>query len=188
MVVVIIGVLATFAIPKYQDFVGRAQVTDAVVLMGASRVDVEEYILERGVFPQNQAFFSLSTLRSGQYTEAIEVAIADTCSTAGVIQATMRPSNVSSGIAGRTFVIERDSIGNWRCTRGWDEPLADMYLPMSCRQDAGVPADPPDCPVFKNNNGHGNNEDGVDSSNPGNAKKNDASDGVDDEKKGGRKA
>lgn len=186
MVLVIIGVLVLVSVPRYEDFVGRAQVSDAVVLMASSKPEVELHIVESGQFPDNAVFTELSLLRRGHFTENVEVAIADTCSTAGVIQATMRSEEVSNGVAGRTFVIERDTVGNWRCARGWDNPLADVYLPASCRQDAAVPADPPDCPVFKNNNGHGNNEDGADSSNPGKANKNDASGGVDDEK--GRRA
>lgn len=148
----IIAILATVAIPEYQNFVGRAQVADAVVLLTASRVDVEEYILEAGVFPENEKFATMSTGRSGLYTQNLDVTIADTCSDAGVIKATMRNSGVSSKIAGRTFVIERDIEGNWRCARGSDNSLADRFLPKSCHI-APVPVhDYPICPLFKTGN------------------------------------
>lgn len=231
MVVVIIAVLATLAIPRYQDFVGRAQVADAVVLLTASRVDVEEHILERGYFPKDEVYAVLSTRRSGLYTNNLDVTVSDTCSTAGQIQATMRYSGVSANIAGRTFVIERDIDGNWRCARGGAKALADIYLPNSCRTEAVPQHDYPICPLFKtgnslpadagdstvvasvddvgsgtdlggdddatsgskskggkpkSNNGHGNNYDSVDVSNPGKKKVIDASGDVDDEK--GRKA
>lgn len=185
MVLVIIGVLATLSIPRYQDFIGRAQVSDAVVLLNSSKVDIESHIAERGVFPENKTFISLNSIRHGYYTKSIDVAIADTCSAAGAIQATIKPTGTSSSIAGKTFVIERDAVGNWRCTRGWDNALSDTYLPASCRYAPGEPADPPDCPIFKNNNGHGNNTDGVDSSNPGKSNKDDSSGDVDDENQKG---
>jgi type IV pilus assembly protein PilA len=225
----IIAVLAALAIPQYQDFVGRSQVADAVVLLTASRVDVEEHILERGHFPENEVFAALSTGRSSLYTNNLDVTVADTCSTAGQIQATMRPTGVSAKIAGRTFVIERDIEGNWRCARGGDKALADSYLPNSCRIDAVPKHDYPICPLFKTgdnmpanggdnsevasagdsgsggdsgtdsgsadgetdggkpkgNNGHGNNYDSVDVSNPGKKKVVDASGDVDDEAGGG---
>lgn len=193
----IIAVLAALAIPQYQDFVGRAQVSDAVVLLTASRVDVEEHILERGYFPENETYAVLSTARSGLYTNSLDVTISDTCSTAGQIQATMRPSGVSAKIAGRTFVIERDIDGNWRCARGGDKALADSYLPNSCRTEAAPKHDYPICPRFRmgnrnelasagggstDNHGHGNNYDSVDVSNPGKAPKDDSSGNLDDEK------
>lgn len=204
--IAIIAVLAALAIPQYQDFVGRAQVSDAVVLLTASRVDVEEHILERGHFPENETYAVLSTARSGLYTNSLDVTVSDTCSTAGQIQATMRPTGVSANIAGRTFVIERDIDGNWRCARGGDKALADSYLPNSCRTEAVPKHDYPICPRFRmgngrsnkdgdstsagagggggstDNNGHGNNYDSVDVSNPGKANKDDASGDVDDEK------
>jgi type IV pilus assembly protein PilA len=145
----IIAVLAALAIPQYQDFVGRAQVADAVVLLTASRVDVEEHILERGYFPGNETFSGLSTARSGLYTRTLDVTVSDTCSTAGQIQATMRPTGVSAKIAGRTFLIERDVEGNWRCARGGDSALADSYLPNSCRIDAVPKHEFPICYRFK---------------------------------------
>lgn len=200
----IIAVLATIAVPEYQNFVGRAQVADAVVLLTASRVDIEEYIYEAGNFPENEKFASMSTGRSGLYTKNLDVAIADTCSDAGVIEATMRFSGVSSNVAGRTFVIERDIEGNWRCARGGENSLDDRFLPKSCHVAPVPDHNFPICPQFKTgnempvdggdntvaseknggpkgNNGHGNNYDSVDVTNPGKSPFYDESGPIDDE-------
>ena len=159
----IIAILATVAIPQYQDFVGRAQVADAVNLIIASRVDIEEHIMERGHFPDDERFQNMSTGRSGLYTEKLDITLADTCSTAGVIEATMRYAGVSSNIAGRTFVIERDLEGNWRCARGHENALDDRYLPNTCHIAPVPDHDFPICPIFKTgdnmpDNGGDNNE------------------------------
>ncbi|MDD9893237.1 MAG: pilin, partial [Gammaproteobacteria bacterium] len=116
MVLVIIGVLTTLSVPRYQDFVGRAQVTDAVVLLNSSRPDIEEHILENGYFPENEKFVSIGSIRHGTYTKGIGVALADSCGTAGIIQATMQSNGVSGNVAGKTFNIQRDIVGNWSCT------------------------------------------------------------------------
>lgn len=145
----IIGVLAAIAISSYQDFVGRAQIVDAVVLLNTSRIDVEEHILEVGHFPGDEKFASLNTGRSGLYTDNLDIAVANTCSTAGVIRATIKVAGVSANIAGRTFVIERDIDGNWRCARGWDNSLEDKYLPESCHIAPVPEHEYPICPLFK---------------------------------------
>lgn len=186
MVTAIVSVLLALGIPSYQDFVGRAQVSDAVVIANSRKVDVESYITENGYFPQDESFQGFGGLKNGLYTQEVSVAVADTCSAAGVIEATIKHSGTSAEVSGKTFLLARDTVGNWRCSRGWENTLADLYLPAACRQSATTLSDPPDCPVFKNNNGHGNNADGVDSSNPGNANKQDGSGGYDDEK--GKKA
>lgn len=148
----IIAVLATIAVPEYQNFIGRAQVAEAVVLLRATRAGIEEYILEAGSFPENEKFATMNISRGGSHTKKLNVVIADACSTAGVIQATLKYAGISPKVAGRTFVIERDIEGNWRCARGGEDSLEDKFLPKSCHI-APVPAhDYPICPLFKTGN------------------------------------
>jgi len=48
IVVAIIGILAAIAIPQYQNYVARAQFSEAQTLLGGARTPVEERLLSRG--------------------------------------------------------------------------------------------------------------------------------------------
>ena len=54
--VAIIGILAAVAIPQYQDYTARAQVSEAVTLLGALKTPVIEYYTMNGVYPKLQAW------------------------------------------------------------------------------------------------------------------------------------
>src|SRR3972149_5438463 len=51
IVVAIIGILAAVAIPAYQDYIARSQVSEAVSLLGAAKTPIAEYISDKGVMP-----------------------------------------------------------------------------------------------------------------------------------------
>jgi type IV pilus assembly protein PilA len=51
IVVTIIGILAAIAIPAYQNYVIRAQLTDGLSLASAVKTDVAEFFTERGAWP-----------------------------------------------------------------------------------------------------------------------------------------
>ena len=51
IVVAIIGILAAIAIPAYQDYTIRAQVTEGMNLADAVKVAVADYYTQNGAFP-----------------------------------------------------------------------------------------------------------------------------------------
>ncbi len=51
IVVAIIGILAAIAIPAYQDYTIRAQVTEGINLADAVKVAVADYYTQNGAFP-----------------------------------------------------------------------------------------------------------------------------------------
>ncbi|WP_431687380.1 pilin [Hahella sp. NBU794] len=55
IVVAIIGILASVALPTYQVYVTRAQVTEAVTIVGELRDQVKEYYKYKGDFPTDNA-------------------------------------------------------------------------------------------------------------------------------------
>ena len=55
IVVAIIGILAAIALPAYQDYTTRAQVSEALSLAQGARISVTEYWQSEGDFPTNNA-------------------------------------------------------------------------------------------------------------------------------------
>ena len=51
IVVAIIGILAAIAIPAYQDYTIRAQVTEGLNLAGAAKTAIAEYYANNGTWP-----------------------------------------------------------------------------------------------------------------------------------------
>src|SRR3972149_2906655 len=100
IVVAIIGILAAVAIPAYQDYIARSQVSEAVSLLGAAKTPIAEYISDKGSMP---AITDAVSTTAGKYTNAIALT-GD--GTAIPLTATMK----SSGEIGRASCRERVEI------------------------------------------------------------------------------
>ena len=85
IVVAIIGILAAIAIPQYQNYVARAQVSEALVLASGAKIAVAEYASTNGKYPANNEDAGLADPEdiSGSYVFSVEI---DT----GVITATFK--------------------------------------------------------------------------------------------------
>lgn len=53
IVVAIIGILATLAIPAYQDYIARAQMSEAMILADGLKMPVSEVFAQDGTCPGN---------------------------------------------------------------------------------------------------------------------------------------
>lgn len=75
IVVAIIGILAAIAIPAYQTYVTRAQVVEALVIVGELKTSVGEYYKRRGEFPANnkKAGIPEAQYLLGNYVKGIEL-------------------------------------------------------------------------------------------------------------------
>jgi type IV pilus assembly protein PilA len=134
IVVAIIGILAAVAIPAYQDYIARSQVSEAVSLMGSGKTPFAEYYSDKGVWPANTAAVMGNT--SGKYTLSIDITGTPVTSAPGSItlQATMRPSGINSNItSGTVQLLTADGGKNWTCTGAGSSTLQVKYLPGACR-------------------------------------------------------
>ncbi len=55
IVVAIIGILAAIAIPAYQDYLIRSQVTEGMSMAAAAKASVSEYYANKGSWPANNS-------------------------------------------------------------------------------------------------------------------------------------
>jgi|SRR5690554_150065 len=114
IVVAIIGILAAVAIPQYQDYIARSQVTRVVGEMSSLKTAIEENLM-RGEDPssldvQADLGFTSSNLVTGNVPG---VAVDGTG--AGAVTATLG-EDASSAVSGAIISITRDVTGTWTCT------------------------------------------------------------------------
>src|ERR1043165_4617557 len=73
IVVAIIAILAAIALPAYQDYVVRSQVSEGSVLADGAKTAVAEYYSNKGVLPATNASAGLATASSisGNYVVSL---------------------------------------------------------------------------------------------------------------------
>src|SRR6202167_4023913 len=73
IVIAIIGILAAIAIPAYQNYTIRAQVTEGLSLADGFKTTISEYYSNYGVMPTNNAAIGATGAVVGKYVSAITV-------------------------------------------------------------------------------------------------------------------
>ena len=133
IVVAIIAILAAIAIPAYQNYLIRSQVSEGMVLTSGARAAVSEFYSNYGRFPLTNQSAGLPTNAAsitGKYVSGVAIA-------SGVITATFG-TGANTALNTKTFVLSPSgSTGSikWTCNSTVHVGSVDnKYLPSSCRQ------------------------------------------------------
>ena len=118
IVVAIIGILAAIAIPAYQDYLIRSQVTEALNLASQAKAAVAESFSQTGRWPVNNVQAGLANTATdikGKYVDSLTV----TNGTIQMVFNTATNSAVNAKIRGQAIALQPGlSINNdviWRC-------------------------------------------------------------------------
>ncbi|HFC7982117.1 TPA: pilin [Neisseria meningitidis] len=155
IVIAIVGILAAVALPAYQDYTARAQVSEAILLAEGQKSAVTEYYLNHGIWPKNNtsAGVASSSTIKGKYVKEVTVAN-------GVITATMLSSGVNKEIQGKKLSLwakRQDGSVKWFCglpvtrnaakddtvaaaagTTGTNDKIDTKHLPSTCRDTSST--------------------------------------------------
>ena len=144
VVVAIIGILAAIAIPAYQDYTIRAQVSEGMTLAAAAKAAVAETYLNTGIAPANRSEAGMSanaTDTFGKYVTqvniddgTIEITYGNDVNAAiNTDTVTLEPyvtaDNSVTWVCGNASSVGGTAMGNGSATTSLDT----RYLPAACR-------------------------------------------------------
>jgi type IV pilus assembly protein PilA len=146
IVVAIIGILAAIAIPAYQDYTVRSQVTEGMNLASPIETGIAEYFANTGSFPTTLSSVGILSSPSGKYVGSVAITNEDIVVTYG--------NQANSNIQTKTLALVPYTDANndivWVCgnhnapasgatiapSAGLgtaNTTVIDKYLPQTCR-------------------------------------------------------
>ena len=129
IVVAIIAILAAIAVPAYQNYLIRTQVSEGLTLAGGAETTVWDFVANNNRFPSGNLSAGLPSATSinGHYVSQVIV-------TNGQVTAYYGGSQANSVISSDKLVLSPLTSGGsimWNCSSLTTVP--GQYLPSSCR-------------------------------------------------------
>ncbi|HID8626242.1 TPA: pilin [Neisseria meningitidis] len=153
IVIAIVGILAAVALPAYQDYTARAQVSEAILLAEGQKSAVTEYYLNHGIWPGDNSSAGVASASDikGKYVEKVEVA-------KGVVTAQMKSTGVNKEIQGKKLSLwakRQNGSVKWFCgqpvtraattnnnddavNKATDKQIDTKHLPSTCRDGSNA--------------------------------------------------
>jgi type IV pilus assembly protein PilA len=143
IVVAIIGILAAIALPAYQDYTIRSQVSEGPTLAEGMKVAIADYYANNGTWPADNAAVGFTSTVSGSYVASI-------VNTGGVIMITYGTNKSNIKVTAGVLAIAAAANANgdiaWVCgtsatppgftvaaAAGITAPMVAKWLPSSCK-------------------------------------------------------
>ena len=126
--VAIVGILAAVALPAYQNYTIRAQVSEGFTLSGGIQTAVAEKFAQTGAFPTALSDIGITTAPSGKYTTSVDLG------TGGAITVEYGAdanSKIATGSVVLTPVDDGEGNIHWSCAPD-GTLVTDAFVPSSC--------------------------------------------------------
>jgi len=129
IVIAIIAILGALALPAYQDYVIRAQVSEGLVLASAAKSAIWDYASNHGSLPADNLAAGLPqpTSISGKYVGRVTI-------NTGAVQVTFSGPNANAAIANGVLLLNptySDGSLLWDCQIV--SGISPRYVPTVCR-------------------------------------------------------
>ena len=128
IVVAIIGILAAIAIPMYQSYTIRAQVTEGINLSSGAKIAVSDFFMNTGGWPTNNSAAGLAAANqiAGDFTAQVAVS-----NNQIQIQYGLKAHPQINGQSVTLTGTDMNGSVVWTCASGG--AIADSNLPSACR-------------------------------------------------------
>ena len=133
IVVAIIGILAAIAIPAYQNYIAKSQVSAALAEIAGAKTAYELKVND-GVQITKLADIGFNATSSERCTYTVNTFVAATGASVVGISCTLKGS---PRIAGKFINLQRTTDGQWKCITSLDSANAQekQFIPVSCTTD-----------------------------------------------------
>ncbi|HEX5339678.1 MAG TPA: pilin [Gammaproteobacteria bacterium] len=136
IVIAIIGILAAIAIPAYQDYITKSQMSEAFSLTDGLKTPLGLAYGGDGSCPDNSSGISYGVAAAGsiagKYVEKVTTGGTWKASGGCKMVALMRSSGLSGNVQGGTVTVTMVNNGgsySWTCTSS----VRQKYLPQTCK-------------------------------------------------------
>jgi type IV pilus assembly protein PilA len=126
IVIAILGILMSIAIPAYNDYTIRAKVAEGINMAAGAKLAVSEYRISEATWPADNTTAGLGATISSQYVKSLLVTTTLITVTYQAIDAAVNDKTLllTASLSPTTSAVQ------WTCSVGTIDP---KYVPSSCR-------------------------------------------------------